>query len=355
APAPTPPLPAAPPARVVAAPVPDDPRLGMGVDLTETRAPVAPLPPAVSIAARAMAPVAPAPILPGPVGFAANHDLVAFVSDRDTSGAGGFDIYLYDATLQTVWAPPGVNSKADEANPSLAHGNQWLVYASNAAGNFDIRRFDMTNQLIDGLGPANTAANEVSPTINEAGTVIAYTSDVTGSPRLHLFDLRTGANYVPAAVARLCGDIFNPYIAADSSRVAFSSPVKGSGLDLFVYDMATAAVWTPPFVNSAADEDEPVLSPVDARMLFSTNRNGNFDVMLTDLHTGFLDGLALANSKATELTPGFLGAHADRILYVSDRTGKGDRRMLVYAPALGLVDTLPVAHDVGSEDTFSPP
>jgi Tol biopolymer transport system component len=299
-------------------------------------------------------PPGPKPVPPAPAVWVPTHDLVAFVSDRDQSGAGRFDIYIYDPNTQTVWAPPGVNTPADEFNPNLSFNNQWLVYSTNASGNFDLRLFDMRTQLINTLNDANTPENEVSPTVNGDGTIIAYTSHEGAIDRLHLFDLVRGANLVPAVVARTCKTINNPFISADSTKVAFSSPVKGRGLDIFIYDVVHATLFTPPFVNTEANEDEPVLSPVDARIAFSTNRRGNLDVMEADLHTGFVNPLVLANSPEDDLTPGYVGAHAERLVFVSDRTGKTNRTLLAYNLHTGVLDTLPVSHVVGREDTFSP-
>jgi len=77
--------------------------------------------------------------------------------------------------------------------------------------------------------------------------------------------------------------------------------------------------------------------------------------MEADLHTGFVNPLVLANSPAKELTPGFVGARADRLVYVSDRGGVGNRQLLAYNLRTGVLDTLPVSHVEGREDTISPP
>jgi Tol biopolymer transport system component len=293
----------------------------------------------------------PGRVPPAPAVWVPTHDLVAFVSNRE---GHGFDVFLYDATRQTVWAPPGVNTGADDFNPSLSYNNRWLVYSTNASGNFDVRLFDLRTQLVNTLEAANTPADEVSPTINGDGTVIAYTSRERGLDRLHLFNLVTGQNLVPAVVARTCKTINNPFISTDSRQVAFSSPVEGRGLDIFLYDVIHATLGTPPFLNSEADDDEPCLSAVDARICFSTRRRGNLDVMEADLKTGFVNPLVLANSDADDLTPSYVGPHAERLVFVSDRAGKGNRRMLAYNLHTAVLDTLPASHQEGSEDTFSP-
>jgi hypothetical protein len=288
--------------------------------------------------------------------FNATHQLIPFVSNRGQSGGGGLDIYLYDRTIQTVLTPPGVNTPGDEANPNLSNNNLWLVYSSTAQGRTEIHLFDMVTQLVDNLPVLNASSDSnVSPSVNNDGDLIAYTSRELGIDRLHIYNVRTDTNYVPAPVARLGTTINNPFISGDGTLVAFSSPVLDHQLDIFIYSVVHGTVLAAPFVNTESSEDEPAFSPDNQRMAFSTNRNGNEDVMLVDFRTGFVDRLPLANSHADEVTPSFIGTAGDQLLYLSDRGGKSNRQMLVYEFKNDLVDTIPVSHVIGKLDKFSPP
>lgn len=283
------------------------------------------------------------------------HVLIPFSSNRLTGGVGGFDIYIYDRSNQTVLVLPGANTTGDEFNPSLSNNNRWLVYSSTASGNADIRLYDMQTQLVDTLRDANTPGDDVDPTIDAAGDLIAYTSHERGRDRLHLYDVRNGANYIPAVVDKLGTTINNPFISVDGTIVAFSTPVPNRGLDIFFYDVRHATVSQPPFLNTEATEDEPCLFPDNQRVLFSTNRRGNEDIMLLDLRTGFTDPLPLANTLCSETTPICIGPNMDQILFLSDRTGPDNRQMYIYQPGPHILDTVPVSHFLGKIDTFSPP
>jgi Tol biopolymer transport system component len=249
-----------------------------------------------------------------------------------------------------------VNTPGDEANPNLSNNNLWLVYSSTAQGRTEIHLFDMVTQLVDNLPVLNASSDSnVSPSVNNDGDLIAYTSRELGIDRLHIYNVRTDTNYVPAPVARLGTTINNPFISGDGTLVAFSSPVLDHQLDIFIYSVVHGTVLAAPFVNTESSEDEPAFSPDNQRMAFSTNRNGNEDVMLVDFRTGFVDRLPLANSHADEVTPSFIGTAGDQLLYLSDRGGKSNRQMLVYEFKNDLVDTIPVSHVIGKLDTFSPP
>lgn len=282
------------------------------------------------------------------------HTVIPFSSNRP-GGCGGFDLYLYDLTAQTVVVPPGANTPGDEFNPSASWNGRWLVYATDGPGHFEVWLYDLSSQLVNPLPELNTGPDQESPTISGDGTLIAYQTRLRGRFHIRLFDLRTRQNYALSAIDHLNAPAVSPFISADGRLLAFSSPVPGRGLDIFLYAIAEATVWSPPFLNTAATEDEPVLSPHNRRLVFSTNRRGNQDVMLANLRTGVVDPLPLANSPADDLTPSFVGPRADRIVFVSDRTGQGDRRLMLYDLATHALDTLPVAHAPGSIDTFSPP
>jgi hypothetical protein len=64
---------------------------------------------------------------------------------------------------------------------------------------------------------------------------------------------------------------------------------------------------------------------------------------LTDLKSGFTDNLVLANtSNAVQADPRFLGRSDDRIVFQSNRTG--NYRLYAFNRTTGLLDTLPVAN-----------
>jgi Tol biopolymer transport system component len=78
-----------------------------------------------------------------------------------------------------------------------------------------------------------------------------------------------------------------------------------------------------------------------------SDRRGSLDIYMTDLRSGFTDNMVLANSTADEQEPRFLGPIGDRVVFQTDRAH--DFRIMVYDFPTGLLDTLPVANEVGSD------
>ena len=266
------------------------------------------------------------------------------------SGVGyGADIFTYDQTSGTVMALPGVNSGADEINPRVSANGRWLIYATDINGDWDIYLYDIAQGLIDTLSNLNTDEDEVAPTVDDDGTTIAYVFRRGGYSTLGLYDLVTDNAFVPTAVAQLIDDARTPWISGDGRYVAFASDVDYTGYDIFVYDVETATLISPPFVNSPDDEMDPALNEDGSRMVFATDRGGSDDIMLAEMTTGVLDRLVLANSPYDERSPRFLDGDGP-IVFNTDRTGY--LRLMVYHPGGGVLDTLAIAHEIGADDAM---
>ncbi|MDB5097116.1 MAG: hypothetical protein JWM80_1537 [Cyanobacteria bacterium RYN_339] len=318
--------------------------------------------------------------------FGANA-LVAFQSDRKSGGGKGFDIFVYDALAQTVLALPAVNTYADETNPRLSANGAWLIYQTDEAGSEDIRVFDLRTQLIDTLRTLNTEEfDEAQPDISDDGNLIVYVSNEGGGglsghgggkhhdhfrnsgDSLRLYNTHNGANFIVPVANRGLTDISWPSISGNGAVIAYGAAAKRRDLDernkgmkwghmkawdkdenrlILMYSVLDAAQLTPPFVNDAdADQGNPDLNALGDRIVFVSNRRGSDDIYMTDLRSGFTDNMVLANSKADEQEPRFLGPIGDRVVFQTDRAY--DFRIMVYDFPTGLLDTLPVANEVGS-------
>lgn len=296
-----------------------------------------------------------APVIPfGPEGA---NGLVVFQSDRATGGGAGFDIFVYDAVAATVLALPGVNSFADETNPRLSSNGNWLIYQSNESGDNDVLLFSLRSQLINTLAILNTDANEEQPDVSDDGTTIVYVSDQTGQEELRIYDLVNGDNYRVPVANRGLSDINWPTISGNGEVIAYgASPgfhVLGGtpapflqDSDIFVYSLRDAAQLTPPFINTSAGEYNPDLSLSGEQILFVSNRRGSEDIYAVDLLSGFTDNLVLANSDFTEQEPRWLGGGNEAVVFHSDRSG--EFRIFAYDLGTALLNTLPVAHEIGS-------
>lgn len=284
----------------------------------------------------------------GGFGALGQSGLIAFASNRDTGGGYGADVFVYDHLAGTVLALPGVNTSYDEINPRISGNGRWLIYASDAEGDFNVYLYDVQTSLIDTLPSLNTPYDEVAPTIDDAGSRIAYAFRRNGRWTLGVHEVATQRTYIPAPVANLYGSVRTPWISGDGRYVAFAADVDRSGYDIFLYGFEAGVLVSPPFVNSDDDEFEPALSQDGSQLVFVSDRTGSDDIYMSDLRSGFTDRMVLANSNYDERSPRFLGGSSDTIVFNSDRSGR--RRLYVFNTGMGVLDTLAIAHDIGSDD-----
>lgn len=73
-----------------------------------------------------------------PFPLPAAPDLIPFASNRAIDAAGGFDLYVFDRAAETVWLPPGANTRGDELNPTLVDANHMTLSIAQEYGATDI-------------------------------------------------------------------------------------------------------------------------------------------------------------------------------------------------------------------------
>jgi hypothetical protein len=297
-------------------------------------------------AGAALPPLPPAAVFKGPT---PGERFIPFSSTRVQSSFGGFDVFLFDPATGTVLAIPGLNTAANEIHPRLSLNGRFLVYASNVLGNYRIFKYDLANGTIDALVTLNDPTiDQVSPTIDDSGQQICYLARLGGISQLRLHNLATHVTVVPAPVDRLGPTILTPQISGDGHWVTFSAGTP-LGTDIYLYRVGDASVSSPPFVNTLANEIDPVLSDDGTRMLFASDRRGTgFSIYEANLVTGFIDNLALANDLGNNINPRYLDAAGRDIIFESDRTGSS--KVYLYRQSAGVVDTLPLMHELGEDD-----
>ncbi|MBI5709253.1 MAG: PD40 domain-containing protein [Candidatus Eisenbacteria bacterium] len=128
---------------------------------------------------------------------------IAFVSDRD----GGPDIFVYDRSGDSLISLPGLNSPADDLEPTLTPDAHWMCFASNRAGGdggYDLYLYDLTTRTLVALPNLNSAFDERRPSISPNGNVIAFQTARGGTGWDVLYYSRSGsllANPAPLASA----------------------------------------------------------------------------------------------------------------------------------------------------------
>lgn len=187
-----------------------------------------------------------------------------------------------------------VTTRADELRATLSADGQRIIWASNregGAGGWDL----WTAQLQDKRWvqpqplPLNTGADEVDPLLSADGRWLYFASNRKGG--------RGGLDLYRAAVAA-DGSIGQPQLLAGA-------------------------------VNGAGDERSPALAD-DGRLLFSSNRNGNWDLWTAAAADGgFAAPVALAgiNSAEAEIDASWLGG--GRAVIFARGHGDGSARLWV--------------------------
>jgi Tol biopolymer transport system component len=125
-------------------------------------------------------------------------DRTAGVIAFSTNRGGNRDIELYDRAGDSLVTLAGLNSAADDIEPSLTPDAHYLCFASNragGAGGFDIYLYDLTTRaLVTPLNNLNSPADDRRPSISAAGVTIAFQSDRESAGHWDvLYYNRTGA------------------------------------------------------------------------------------------------------------------------------------------------------------------
>jgi hypothetical protein len=283
-------------------------------------------------------------------------DLIAFEAPQ-RPGALQRDLFIYQARLDTVLAVVAANSPADESSPKLSRDRRWLAFkrtVSHAphAPRADLLLLDTLTQRLHTLPGLNAAAaEETEPELSGDGRWLAYVSHEGGRFRLGLYDVALGAAYALPGADRGFAEVHNPRFFDQDRRIAFSArPAAPSGeaptLDIFVYDLPSGSLYTPPFVNTPHNEDNPDISRDGRRMLFDSDRFGSRDLFEANLETGATDDLAFANTAAFDERSGRYYGPDDAWIRYKRFPAPGGYALRIYRRASGEVDTLPIPNRV---------
>ena len=236
-----------------------------------------------------------------------------FGSNRP-GGLGAVDIYVSQRpSVTTPWGSPrnlgpAVNSPFVDNCPFVTPDGHTLMFLSNRPGSLGIDLYASTRQnrhddfaweVPTPVAALNTPFNEFGPT--------GYEDDETGDLVLYFTSNRPGGpGGADIYVSRMAGDgtLLPPTLVAELSTSAqdlFSS-VRKDGRELFLASdragtFGSLDFWVArresisdawgvpenlgPMVNSTAFEQRPALSRDALTLIFSSDRNGNFDLYET--------------------------------------------------------------------------
>jgi Tol biopolymer transport system component len=236
-----------------------------------------------------------------------------FGSNRP-GGLGAVDIYVSKRSSVTdPWGPPialgpHVNSSSTDNCPFVTPDGHTLLFLSNRPGSLGIDLYastrrnkhdDLAWEAAVPLAVLNTPFNEFGPTGYEdeatGDLILFFTSDRPAGPGgTDIYTTRTagdGTLLPPTLVAELSTSAAEQFssVRKDGRELFLASDRPGTfgNLDFWVSSReSTSDPWGAPdnlgpVVNSTAVEQRPAISWDALTLIFSSNRNGNFDLYET--------------------------------------------------------------------------
>jgi len=299
---------------------------------------------------------------------------IAFQSNRN-SGKGNWDIYVYQLNTGILDLPQ-LNSDKEDSDPSISGDGRYVVFHSNrsdSTGDYDIYMYDISTKQFINLPGLNTVYRERTPAISPDGRYIVFRSErpnVRSGLRddnstnkysdIYLYDTKVNA-ILPTPALRSSSALnqdgydYDPSISENGAYISFDS--DGSGVDIFLYNVATDQLETlPTGTNSSADELASAISHDGKLIAFQSNRNephmGKFnqDIFLYD-RTGavqlFQQGL---NTAFNEIGPQFNGNGSLLVFHSNRPGGEGSTDVYVYRIKTTSVPSL--ASSINSKETL---
>lgn len=224
------------------------------------------------------------------VAWSADGTKMAFGSTRD---GGDDDIFKMnaDGSAQTQLT---FNSAGDQS-PSWSPDGSKIAYVSNQDGDFEIyvMNADGTGQTQLTTHPADDAGPAWSPD----GQKIAFQSTRTGNWKIYVMNA-DGTSQTELPPTGGFQDVA-PYWAPDGSKIIFRR--DGAGNSAEVYTMNPDGTAQTPITNHPFFDSEGVFSPDGGKIVFSTNRDGDFEMYVMNA-----DG---SNQTRITTAAGFDGSH----------------------------------------------
>jgi hypothetical protein len=217
--------------------------------------------------------------------LSADGGLLAFSAWARQEGAGGWDVFLYDARARKLLDLPNLNTRDDEREVALSGDGRYLAFLSHRAGGpspspltlspggcgvgvwgtgvSDIFLYDRAAKGLVSLPGLNTPARELSPALSGDGRLLAFVSDRPGGrggKDVYLYDRQKRA-LVPLPGLNSVAHEQTPALSPDGRYLAFvSERSSGAGeRDVYLYDRQTSRLLPTPGLNSKQEDFDPSL------------------------------------------------------------------------------------------------
>ena len=222
--------------------------------------------------------------------FSPNGKVIAYTRARTASAAAGQlgqrDIYLapVDGGSQMV----AVTDSADDWYPRFSRDGKKLYFVSERDDQrpvpatdklSDIYVLDLTKKAVVRL--TNNDYDDNAPNPFKRDRMLLYTANKNGRYDLFVLDLHKlqSSSLLTAAEAGL-EDIGSPSVTPDGAEIAFVGTRAGN-YDIYIYSPGDQSLQR--LTRAAAVDHAPVFDTAHNRILFHSNRSGNFGIYVVDL------------------------------------------------------------------------
>lgn len=211
------------------------------------------------------------------------------------------------------------------------------------------------------VGSIDTVANrqDYHPILSKNGKICVFASELENqTSKIFVYDMATKKLVTPPKLNDSTGALLHPTINADGTRIAFAAwDKKGAGQrwDIIEYDLAGQKYLDAPKLNTPKfDSRMPAMSANGRWLAYVSNRKdgiGLTDLWLYDRQEAKVIALPELNSPLADLTPS-LSADGNLIAFASDRSGGvGGRDIYLYDRAKKSYLPLPGVNSVANEQS----
>jgi Tol biopolymer transport system component len=220
---------------------------------------------------------------------------------------------------------------ASDSNPTWSANGKLIAFESNRRGRHRLEDSDVYVMRADGSGVRELTfsnAFDGDPAWSWLNR-IAFESERTGSSDIWAIDADGGNEKQLTTTQAFDGD---PAWSPDGTKIAFTSARDNGDREIYVMNADGSAQTR--LTASAGFDENPSWSPDGKRIAFDSMRNGNLEIYVMNA-----DGskqTRVTNHPALDALPSW-SQDSRRIVFVSDRIGKGQRRLyIVNADGTGL-------------------
>lgn len=250
----------------------------------------------------------------GPTGIAAGAVPVV------RGGGSDQQVAVFDARTGEEVAPGQRPVWLGPAAPKVSADGRYLVYVAAGFGREELVLWDLQlNQRVGLPELENADVREVD--ISGDGQRLIYVKGGFNDTKLAVFDRRNGEEREIALPREHMVGLRSPTLSADGKTAAYVVASARGDANINLMDLATHHPISPPTLNSVDQDTDPALDAKGEVVMFSSDRNGSYDLFAYDLRTSVFMNVGVFNSLQDETLPRFLGLENSGIAYVSTRDG----------------------------------